>query len=180
MRGDATPAADAGATDDATPANNDAADAASPRTPIGAEVVSTVSLHAVSAVARYANGHLRVLISDKANSCAESHAAGASMLDMDVAAAPLRLGAFSVVDPMLASPIEGQAAADVQSLSGSCTQLLARSSLSGAVHISNLSQGAVSGSIDVVVDGGHFVGDFDAPICDGADLAPIVDAACAH
>jgi len=153
--------------------------------------VSTAKLVSLRAVAR--NGKmfdgagpkadgLRILVSDKANTCSSTHFASSTNLDLRIRGAAVGPGTYAIVDGNARTPASGEAEANLNAVDGVCTDLLAESAMTGTitlkvVEISVVGDGRshVSGSVDATFAGGHVVGDFDADLCDD-EAVTVTDA----
>jgi hypothetical protein len=161
-----------------SPASSSSASSPSSATVSG--TVAGASLAAVSAVARYAtigtnsvNGQtteirgLRILVSNKANTCAEQHFASSTLVELTIRGDQVAPGTYTVIDPIKRVTEAGQAYADFNAVDGSCKGGVAQSSTSGTLVIQR-SEGRVQGTVDINFAGGHLGGSFDADLCPDA------------
>jgi hypothetical protein len=154
--------------------------------------VSTTKLASLSAVAR--NGKffggagpmpdgLRILISDKANTCSTSHFASSTNLDLRIRGGAIGPGTYAIVNADAKTPAAGEAEADLNAVDDACKDQLAEAAMTGTitlkvVEISVVGGGRshVTGSVDATFNGGHIAGDFDADLCDDEPVADAGDA----
>ena len=154
-----------------------------------AGAVSTTKLASLSAVAR--NGKLfggagpmpdglRILVSDKANSCSTSHFASSTNLDLRIRGGAVGPGTYAIVNADAKTPAVGEAEADLNAVDDACKDVVAQAVMTGTitlkvVEISVVGGGRshVTGSVDATFQGGHVSGDFDADLCDDE---PVADA----
>lgn len=153
--------------------------------------VSAAKLVSLRAVAR--NGKLfdgagtnaeglRILVSDKANTCSSTHFASSTNLDLRIRGDAVGPGTYAIVDASARTPAVGEAEADLNAVDGACKDLVAEAAVTGTitlkvVEISVVGDGRshVSGSVDATFAGGHIVGDFDADLCDDVPVT-VTDA----
>jgi len=162
-----------------------------PPPPAVTGTVSSASLSSVSARAStgtFFSGSagpspdLRILISDKENSCSVSHFASATMLDIRIRhVAGTRT--YALVDSVAKTPADGEAEADLNAVDGSCHDTVAAPATGGTVTIktyevngTNKALSRVTGSVDATFAGGRIQGDFDAVLCDGPATGDATDA----
>ena len=153
--------------------------------------VSTAKLASLRAVARHGKmfegggtnaGGLRILISDKANTCSSAHFASSTNLDLRIRGEGVGPGTYAIVDASTRTPAAREAEADLNAVDCACKDLVAATAVTGSVtlkvvEISVVGDGRshVSGTVDATFAGGHIVGDFDADLCDDVPVA-IADA----
>ncbi len=153
---------------------------AGPNTGSVSGAVSSAKVTTVSAVARFGNYFkdesgrpargLRILISDRPNSCAATHFASSTNLDLRVRAG--NPGSYVIVDAAKQSPAAEQAEVDLNAVDRVCKDLVATAATGGTLHITAVEihltdpGSHVTGSIDSTFAGGHIAGDFDAVLCD--------------
>jgi hypothetical protein len=121
---------------------------------------------------------LRILFSDKVNTCGDTHFASSTILDVRlVATSSVQLGTFPIVNAASQTPADGQAEADFHSVDGTCKDVVAQTATTGSLTIKGAHLSGpklnVAGSIDVTFAGGHVSGNFNALFCDtsGADAS---------
>jgi hypothetical protein len=113
---------------------------------------------------------LRILFSNKANTCGGIHFASSTFLDVRlVAVSPVHAGTFPIENAANQTPADGQAEADFDSVDGACNDVVTQTATTGSLTIKGAHFSAsplnVAGSIDVTFAGGHFSGDFNASYC---------------
>jgi hypothetical protein len=153
--------------------------------------VSTAKLVSLRAVAR--NGKmfdgagpnadgLRILISDKANTCSATHFASSTNLDLRIRGNAVGPGTYAIVNASARTPAVGEAEADLNAVDGACKDLVAQAAVTGTITLKTVvisivgdGRSHVSGSVDATFGGGHIVGDFDADLCDDVP-ATVTDA----
>jgi hypothetical protein len=163
--------------------------------PVGAAqgAVHSAQMTTVSAVARFVDGMyqgaptrgLRILLSDKANTCDVTHFASATMLDLRIRGQDAGPGTYPIVDSRNATPNASEAEVDFNAVDGRCKDVVAQPGTGGKVtletvefNITDPSASRITGSVDFDFDGGHIQGSFEAVVCDAVALVPQGQAAC--
>jgi hypothetical protein len=149
--------------------------------------VNSAQMTTVSAVARVVNGMfegaptrgLRIVLSDKANTCDVTHSANAAMLDLRVRGDSVGPGTYPIVDSRKMAPDRSQAEVDFNAVDPSCKDVVAQAGTGGTVTLDTVtidltdpSASRITGSVDFDFDGGHVAGTFEAKFCDGDAPAP--------
>jgi hypothetical protein len=155
---------------------------------VSSGTVDGQSLKIVSAVARFAtiatidnNGvrtetrGLRILVSDRPNTCDTSHATGA-FLDLAIPGAG-NPGTYTVIDANRATATAGQAEADFDVATPSNRNAVAQTATSGKVVIASekivvvgTAPSTVDGTFDLTFPGGTLRGPFRATLCNDAPV----------
>lgn len=119
---------------------------------------------------------LRIRISDKTNSCTNSHFAESTNLDLRIRASEQGgsgIGTYAIVDAMEKTPGPGEAEANFDALDAVCKENVAEAATSGTIEIKTIEVNLTSpelsritGSVDVTFAEGRLKGDFEAVYCE--------------
>lgn len=125
---------------------------------------------------------LRILVSDKSNTCTSTHFAGSTNIDVRIRGDNVGPGTYPIVDAAVATPASKQAEVDFDAVDGTCKDLVAEAAVRGSITIKTVeinltdpSESRVTGSIDATFANGHVAGDFEAVFCESPAPTPAAD-----
>lgn len=118
----------------------------------------------------YSNGTthtrgVRLVLSDKPNTCASLHFADSMYLGMDIAGDPVPTATYALFDYLTLPRDTGPAIATVSTYDGACASTGHRGAISGSIVITASSATHVRGTVDLTFATGNVTGTFDAILC---------------